>query len=171
MDSTSSPLGEPPEAAKEEPHLAGLPWPMISDGPNSPCSCLITSKRQDLVRLWVKDFERNISEMLSQSARRTATRLARLFPQHFEEACVAQQSRTLSSCVTGQPQQSSFLRNDLYRSLTYQTQHSAMCDISKRPGQTLHPAVTKRSLSTIIYPPSEAKVGGPAPDFSAPGAT
>ncbi|BDA43678.1 Peroxiredoxin-2 [Coccomyxa sp. Obi] len=43
-----------------------------------------------------------------------------------------------------------------------------MCDISKRPGQTLHPAATKRFASTVIYPPSEAKVGGPAPDFSAP---
>ncbi len=108
--------------------------------------------------------------MLTQSARRTAAHFARLFPRHFEEVCVAQQSRTLSPCVSAQFEQSSYLRNDLSRGLTYQIQHPAMCDISKRPGQTLHPAGTKRSLSTIIYPPSEAKVGGPAPDFSAPGA-
>ena len=100
------------------------------------------------------------------SARRTATRLAHFLPRHLDEFSVAQQSRLYSPCASLQFGGLPFQKSDPFGSLSHRIQQTAMCDISKRPGRS---AAQTRSFSSVIYPPSEARVGGPAPDFSAPG--
>lgn len=100
-----------------------------------------------------------------RTARKFATKIASVLPRQIEPD-TSLQARAIISCTSIHTFEPSCSSRNLFDTVKNQRQQPLMCDISKRPGQ---PVATKRFFSNVIYPSAEAKVGGSAPDFSAPG--
>lgn len=100
-----------------------------------------------------------------RSARQALARASAYLIRHPEGGALAQESRIVLPCAAVQAVQSLDGQKFLYSCLSPRHGQANMCDINRR---TQHHTL-KRPLSTVIYPPSEARVGEPAPDFKADG--